>query len=725
MVVAVENSAGTRDIDYTGTVTIALAHNPGGDALEGTLTADVYEGVAVFSGLTLKVPDSGYTITATASGLSSTTTAPFNVSLGATELIVTSEPPDSVQAGTTFSVTVSAEDGEGNVDSSYNSAIKLTLGNANGATLSGVLVVGANDGVATFTGLSLNQPGDDYVILASSGILTSATTDGFDVTSGPATQLVIASGGEPPASVLAGGLFNVTVIAEDQFGDPATGFNGAVTLSLANGGMIQLQGSTKLNAQGGQVTFPGLSIDTVGGYQIQASSSGLTSATTSFVNVTAGAATQLVVASGNPPSTVAAGANLGFTVDAEDAYGNLDTTFNATVTIGLVNAPGVILHGSTTAIAKEGVATFPSLAITTAGTYTIQAGSGKLTPAETNPIAVTAGPASGLIVAEQPPITIEAGSPFGLAVEAVDEYGNPTASFSNAVTIALVGNPGIALSGTLSEPAQGGMAEFSGLSIDKAGTYTIVATSSGLTKATTNSIVVTAAAPGQLVIEMQPSTSATAGQPFAIQPVIYVEDANGNLETGDNATQVTVALPSGAGTLEGTTTVTVTGGIATFAGLYTQKAARIVLLFSGDGLVAGPSNTIVVSPAAASQLVIQTQPPSTAMAGQPFGIPPVIVEEDQFGNIETGDNSTVITATLQSGAGPLQGATVTVSSGAATFSGLADQKVETITLSFTGGGLISETSDPVVIGPGAPRNWRSRHSPSRRWSREIPSPIRS
>ena len=106
LVVTLEDSSGDPDIDYSGTVTIALGNNPGGDTLKGTLTADVYQGIAVFSGLTLKVPDSGYTITATASGLSSTTTDEFNVSLGATELVVTTEPPDSVQAGTTFSITV-------------------------------------------------------------------------------------------------------------------------------------------------------------------------------------------------------------------------------------------------------------------------------------------------------------------------------------------------------------------------------------------------------------------------------------------------------------------------------------------------------------------------------------------------------------------------------------------------------------------------------------------
>ena len=57
-----ENSAGQPDINYTGTVTIALANNPGGDTLKGTLTVPASQGVAIFSGLTLEVADSGYTI---------------------------------------------------------------------------------------------------------------------------------------------------------------------------------------------------------------------------------------------------------------------------------------------------------------------------------------------------------------------------------------------------------------------------------------------------------------------------------------------------------------------------------------------------------------------------------------------------------------------------------------------------------------------------------------
>jgi len=66
---------------------------------------------------------------------------------------------------------------------------------------------------------------------------------------------------------------------------------------------------------------------------------------------------------------------------------------------------------------------------------------------------------------------------------------------------------------------------------------------------TSQFLSVTPAATVQSVIHTQPSSTATAGQPFAVQPVIYVEDQNGNLQTSDNTTVVTVSLASGTGTL--------------------------------------------------------------------------------------------------------------------------------------------------------------------------------
>ena len=120
---------------------------------------------------------------------------------------------------------------------------------------------------------------------------------------------------------------------------------------------------------------------------------------------------------------------------------------------------------------------------------------------------------------------------------------------------------------------------------------------------------------------------------------------------------MTASLSSGSGPLGGTVTATAVGGIASFTNLVDDTAETISLKFSGDGLTAGPSTNITVSPAAAFRLVIHTQPSSTATAGQPFAIQPVVYEVDLYGNLETGDSSTVLIASLGTGNGPLQGTT--------------------------------------------------------------------
>ena len=128
-------------------------------------------------------------------------------------------------------------------------------------------------------------------------------------------------------------------------------------------------------------------------------------------------------------------------------------------------------------------------------------------------------------------------------------------------------------------------------------------------------IVVSPGPAAKLVIQTQPSPSAAAGQAFAVQPVIYEEDQFGNIETTDNGTTVTASLNSGTGPLLGTTALTTTGGIVSFAGLTDDTAETIVLKFSATGLPSVLSNSITVSPAQASQLVIHSQPSPAADDG--------------------------------------------------------------------------------------------------------------
>ena len=203
----------------------------------------------------------------------------------------------------------------------------------------------------------------------------------------------------------------------------------------------------------------------------------------------------------------------------------------------------------------------------------------------------------------------------------------------------------------------------------------------------------------KLVISTPPSSSAMAAQAFVTQPVVYEEDQYGNLETGDSSSTVTASLATGTGPLQGTTTVTMQGGVAAFSGLYDPTAETITLEFTGGTLVSPASNAIVVAPGAAVKMSIVIGPYANVVAGNPLTDPIVIDEVDADGNIVTSDNSTQVTATLATGNGTLYGTTsVTVHGGVATFNDLEDDTAGTLTL--------------AVRGRHSARRWSRRRAPS-------------
>ena len=115
-----------------------------------------------------------------------------------TQLVVTTQPPVSVTAGSAFSLAVSAEDALGNVATGFTGTVTLALANNPGnSTLGGTLTVTASQGVATFTGLTLNKAGSGYTLQATSSGLSNATTNPFSVTAGLAAELAILT--QPPS----------------------------------------------------------------------------------------------------------------------------------------------------------------------------------------------------------------------------------------------------------------------------------------------------------------------------------------------------------------------------------------------------------------------------------------------------------------------------------------------------------------------------------------------
>ena len=81
--VEIQDSAGVRVAAAQNAVTIAIGNDPGnGGQLMGSLTANAVDGVASFSGLTITNWGQGYTLVATASGLTQATSSAFDVRLG-------------------------------------------------------------------------------------------------------------------------------------------------------------------------------------------------------------------------------------------------------------------------------------------------------------------------------------------------------------------------------------------------------------------------------------------------------------------------------------------------------------------------------------------------------------------------------------------------------------------------------------------------------------------
>ncbi len=652
LTVEVQGPDGSLATGASGTLTIAMENNSGGGSLGGTLTATIDQGIATFSNLVIDQAGAGYTLTVSGSGLGSATSSAFNVTPGSTSnLVIAAQPPTTIAAGTGFGLTIDVEDAYGNLETGFSGPVTLSLtGGPSAVTLGGSLQATAIDGVAAFSGLTIDQAGTGYAVTVSASGSPSVTTPSFNVTPAQAAKLAIAS--QPAASVTAGSRSGLTVDVEDAYGNLETGYGGAVTVALAGKPSgASLGGTASAAASGGVATFSGLTIDQAGsGYMLQAAAAGLTSSDTRAFAVTPAAAAKLVITSG-PATSVTAGTPLGLTVDVEDAFGNLVTGYGGEVTVGLSNGPaGTSLGGTLRVAASGGVATFSVLTIDRAGTDdTLQVSAGGLTTADTPAITVTPASASHLVIADAPNASETAGTGFGLSVDVEDAYGNLVSSYGSEVTLGLVGGPtGSSLGGTLSVATSGGVATFSGLTIDRAGSdYMIQAAATGLAPAMTTSLGVTPAAPAQLVITEPPPSAVTAGKGFGLS--VSVEDAFGNLETAYDR-DVTVGLTGGPANaaLGGPSSVPAIGGVATFTGLQlTEAGSGYTVSASGAGLTSAPSAALVVTPAAPAQVVITTPPPAAITAGTSFGLG--VEVEDAFGNVATSFDGPV---TLDLSGGP-------------------------------------------------------------------------
>ena len=555
--------------------------------------------------------------------MTSAATSAFNVTATgvATHIAITSQPPTSVTAGATFSLTASAEDDFGTVDTSQTGSIALSLAsNPGGGTLGGTTSVNAVSGVAHFTGLTLTKSGTGYAIQASDSGLTAGTSNAFNVVAATTSQMVVSV----PNPVSAGVAFTVTVTAEDRFGNVATSFKNNITIALTtNPGGSTLSGTLTHAATNGVATFSSLTLNKpASGYVIRATSSGLTAASSSAFAVIPGPTTQLVMTL-EPPSTVTAGAEFSVVVTAEDSVGNVNTNDDSQIGVGVAFDPGNVTLGGTTVISLvNGVADFSDLTLDVASTgYQLVALEGTLISLS-NDFNVVAAAASQLVITATPPASVAAGAVFGTEVTAEDQFGNIATSYNSTVALSLATNPsGAALGGTASMNAVAGVATFGNLFVDTAGNgYVLQASDQVLPIVTTDSFNVTPDAATQLAISTQPPTNTAAGATFGL--VVAAEDQYGNVDPTFNA-NVAIALADnpGSGTLAGTLTTTASSGVASFSGLSLTAAANgYTVSATANGVTSIATSGFNITPLAATQLVVSSPPPSSVNSGRPFNV---------------------------------------------------------------------------------------------------------
>jgi hypothetical protein len=677
-----------------------------------TATATAVNGVATFAGVGISGLVGPYTLTF-ASGSLTSATQPITLTFGAPTHFTIQNQPAGAASGVAFTTQplLQLRDASENAVSQGGVTVTASIatgGPALGGTTS-ILTTGA--GVAAFTNLMITGTiGDRTLNFAST--FTTVTSDPVTLTPGPASKLILTTSAGGAAS---GSAFTTQPVVEvrDAQDNVATGYVGSVTLGISGGtgnppGVV---GANPVTVVSGKADFGVANTTGVTGgngqtYTLTYSSGALTTATQG-ITVTTGVGTQLQFVT-QPSASVQNGIQFPQqpSLRLRDSYGNLVLQSGVIVTAAIASGGGTLSTTLTATTDGSGIATFSDLTITgTIGVRTLQFTSnipGAVTLVS-NPITVTPGTPTQLVLH-----TTVATAPSGGAftpqpvVWVEDGSGNLVTSDGSSVTM---GVSGAAVTvGTVTVSASGGVATFTNAGISglvSGNPYTLTFTDGALTP-TGQSINITPGAAAQLILHT-PVVGAQNGLPFVTQPVVWVEDAEGNLRTNDNTTQVTMGVNLG-GTVTGTSTVTASAGVATFGnvGLNGSDVTSYTLSFVSAGLSSATQSGVTPALGAPTHLFLD-QPAVNPSNGQPFGTQPVIAVLDAGGNLVTNDNSSVVTMTVSTGATVVGSGTATASGGLATFSGagITGTVGTNYTLTFTSSPLVQTTQANVTaqLGP--------------------------
>ena len=243
------------------------------------------------------------------------------------------------------------------------------------------------------------------------------------------------------------------------------------------------------------------------------------------------------------------------------------------------------------------------------GSYRLAFSASGYTGVTSSPIALSRAPTT-LSIRSDDPDPSTAGTAVRVRYRVESAGGTPSGS------VRVVSDDGAGCTATV---AQGECT----LSLTTPGARTLTATYAGDTQFEGSS----ATAPHQvdvpvqpvLALVTQPSPTATAGQPFARQPVVQLRSGEG-VDLRTPGVSITAAIATGSGTLVGTATqLTGPDGRVAFTGLgIAGTPGTFTLRFTADGFVAITSDAIAVGAAgpAATTTAITADDPDPSDVGQ-------------------------------------------------------------------------------------------------------------
>ena len=731
--VALLDSAGTQT-GATDSVTIALLRGPESGLLAGRLTVAAISGIATFDSVSLSIRGA-YTLIATAQaqGVLSAVSNDVTVQVGPAARLGFLAGPTNVARNEPFlrPIQVVVQDSGGNNVGGVTGwpvTVAVSAGalaattppapaTAGGAAILGTLTQTMTGSSAVFRDLKFPQhvEGVTLTVTTSTPGIMSAVSAPFAVRDpGPPARLRISTliRNQPAGTTPTGPTVQVAVVDSGGLWLPK-GAPGTPALVLIGGPAATLRVAGTPVLSGGSWKFSP-SFQRAGTYRLIATiSSGLKPDTSAPFTVGVGAPQRLDVATEPSAAGVDQPVTPAVQVRVVDLTGALVPTASDTIIATLLPRPGATgtLGGTVSVEAINGIANFDNLRINGPGEgYAIIFRSTRALVRDTT-ARFNVGPiaAAAKLRLLGVPTSLVAGQVIAPApkVVAVDSTGTVVRTFSEVVTVSLVGGPpGAALRGTTEADPTDGVVSLSNLWLPVEGTaYRLLVKAEGMAADTSAMFDVVTGSAGGLKFRSQP-VKYEFGQEMPGTVQVEIVDAGGNLVR--EATDSIVLSVNPYYPLRGGLAARAVGGVVTFQNLKVEglPPGRTASLVAASALLPALSRStsqpFTSTPGKASKLRVASVP-KLVNQGQTFAEGVRVEVRDANNYVVAGDNSEITLALSENPGKSTLGGTLRrrARDGVATFDDLTLSRLGIgYTLVASASGLVSDSSGALsVAGP--------------------------